>query len=37
MVMQMNGSIPTLENTIEYFPGYTLHSGPTASLLGAEM
>ncbi|WP_260287161.1 hydantoinase/oxoprolinase family protein [Peribacillus aracenensis] len=36
MVMQMNGGLRTIENTIEHFPAYTLQSGPTAGLLGAE-
>ncbi|MQA78599.1 MAG: hydantoinase/oxoprolinase family protein [Streptosporangiales bacterium] len=36
LVTQMNGGVRTLERTIEELPGYTIQSGPTAGLLGAE-
>ncbi|WP_257226620.1 hydantoinase/oxoprolinase family protein [Rhodococcus opacus] len=36
LITQMNGGVRTIERTIEELPGYTIQSGPTAGLLGAE-
>jgi N-methylhydantoinase A len=36
LITQMNGGVRTLDRTIEELPGYTIQSGPTAGLLGAE-
>lgn len=36
LITQMNGGVRTLERTIEEMPAYTIQSGPTAGLLGAE-
>lgn len=36
LVTQMNGGVRTIDHTIAELPGYTIQSGPTAGLLGAE-
>lgn len=35
-IMQMNGGVRTVEQTIETFPAYTIQSGPVGGVLGAE-
>ena len=36
LITQMNGGVRTLDNTLRELPAYTIQSGPTAGLLGAE-
>lgn len=35
-IMQMNGGVRSIEDTIDTFPAYTIQSGPVGGLLGAE-
>ena len=35
-IMQMNGGVRSIEETIETFPAYTIQSGPVGGMLGAE-
>lgn len=36
LITQMNGGVRTLDNTLRELPAYTIQSGPTAGLLGAQ-
>ena len=35
-IMQMNGGVRSIEDTIDTFPAYTIQSGPVGGMLGAE-